>query len=78
MTRVEIILAEPAQSAAFAAMRRRNNQLMRSEFTGPVFTDATVSVSDGFVVVCPSGDTARYFYPAHSVARVKEVACEDI
>lgn len=78
MNRVEIILAEPAASQAFLAMRKRNNQLLRSEFTGPVFEDADVSVADGFVVVCPQGESIRYFYPAHTVARVKESVCADI
>lgn len=74
--RVEIILAEPAQTDAFNALRKRNNQMLRSEFVGPAFEDADVSVGGGFVVVTPKdGSGTRYMYPAHSVARVKEVPC---
>lgn len=74
--RVEIILAEPAQTDAFNALRKRNNELLRSEFVGPVFLDADVSVGGGFVVVTPKDMTGiRYMYPAHTVARVKEVPC---
>lgn len=71
MSRVEIILAEPAQTNAYKALLKLDNNLLRTEFTGPIFTD--VAVKDGFVVVMPCGGTDRYFYPAHTVARVKEI-----
>jgi hypothetical protein len=72
MTRIEIILAEPAQTNAYKALLKLDNQLLRSEFVGPVFEDAEVSIKDGFVVVIVFGSDVRYFYPAHSVMRVKE------
>jgi hypothetical protein len=74
--KIEIILAEPAQTNAYKALLKLDNNLLRSEFTGPVFADADVSISGGFVIVIPAGGETRYFYPAHAVARVKESRTE--
>lgn len=76
--KVSIILSEPAQTNAYRAVLKLNYELLRSEFVGPVFEDADVQVKDGFVIVIPCGSEVRYFYPAHTVARVKEEPCAAI
>lgn len=76
MSRIQIILAEPAQTDAYKALKKLGHDLLRDEFVGPVFEDADVYVSDGFAIVTPTGSDVRYFYPAHTVARIKDSPVE--
>jgi hypothetical protein len=70
MSRIEIILSEPSQTAAYKASLCKNNELLRSEFRGPVFTDAKYKFNSVGIEVHVAKDEV-YFYPAHSIGRVK-------
>ena len=74
MSRIEIILAEPAQSAAYYAALCENNELLRSEFRGPIFADAKYKFTAFGIEVHVDGDV--YAYPAHTIGRVKVTAAE--
>lgn len=69
MSRIEIILAEPAQTAAYRASLVHNNELLRSEFRGPVFESAKWKSTPFGLEVHVDGDV--YIYPAHTIGRVK-------
>jgi hypothetical protein len=68
MSRIEVILTEPAQTHAFNALAKPHS-LFRSEFEGPVFADAKCKVNALGLEVLVDG--VSYIYPAHSIARVK-------
>lgn len=69
MSRIEIILAEPAQTAAYRATLQHNPGLLRVEFNGPVFADAKYKFNGAGIEVHVDGNV--YFYPSHSFNRVK-------
>ncbi len=74
MSKVEIILVEAHRESA----RRALNLGPGSPFRGPTFEDAEITIADGCAVVMPRNDTVRYFYPLHTVSRIKETPCADI
>lgn len=69
MSKIEIILSEPAQTNAFLALRKINNQLLRSEFRGPTFASAKYKFNSVGLEVHVDG--VVYVYPDHSIARIK-------
>ena len=69
MSRIEIILSEPAQTNAFKALLKVDNNLRRSEFVGPVFADAKYKFNSVGLEVHVDGNI--YVYPDHSIARIK-------
>ena len=78
MSRIEIILNEPYRTTALRARRMSGEQLLDSEFKGPVFASAKYKFNAAGIEV-HVGDGTVYFYPAHSFSRVKaspeEVPC---
>jgi hypothetical protein len=75
MSRIEIILSEPAQTNAYKALLKQDNQLLRSEFAGPVFADAKYKFNSTGLEVHADGNI--YYYPTHSIARAKIGIPED-
>lgn len=69
MSRIEIILTEPAQTNAYKALLKVDNNLRRSEFFGPCFADAKWKATALGLEVHVDGNV--YIYPGHSIARVK-------
>lgn len=69
MSRIEIILTEPAQTKAYYETLKRNAGLLRAEFRGPVFESAKWKASPVGLEVHVGDDV--YIYPAHTIARVK-------
>lgn len=69
MSRIAITLTDAAATAAFRELLKKNNELRRSEFTGPVFESAKWKASPLGLEVYVGDDV--YIYPAHAIARVK-------
>lgn len=74
MPQIQMILMEPCRSEAAKALYPDPNctvqRRKRDEFRGPVFEDAKLIVKEGVAtIVVPE---ATYFYPLHTIARIKE------
>lgn len=78
MSKIEIILTEPSRTNALRARRLAGEQLLDSEFRGPVFASAKYKFNAAGIEV-HVGEGTVYFYPAHVFSRVKaspeEVPC---
>jgi len=49
------------------------------DYRGPIFESALLVVSDGVAKVYPIGKDERYYFPLHTIGRIKEiVTCADI
>ena len=75
MSRIEIILSLPSQTEAYREALRKDNELLRSEFFGPIFADAKYKFTAFGIEVHVDG--AVYAYPAHAISRVKVTAAEE-
>lgn len=75
MSRIEIILSEPSQTASYKGCLKHNNELLRSEYRGPIFDDAKYKFN-GCGIEVHVGKEEVYFYPAHSIGRVKITPAE--
>lgn len=69
MSKIEIILSEPAQTNAFLALRKINNELLRREFVGPTFASAKYKFNSFGLEVHVGG--LIYVYPDHSIDLIK-------
>lgn len=76
MSRIQIILAEPAQTDAYKALKKQGHDLLRDEFVGPDFADAKYKFNGmGFEVHV---DKTVYVYPDHTIARIKITPTEEV
>ena len=76
MARIEIIFTQEVIDRTREQRLKLGHGFNKGEtvddYRGPIFEDAYLEIRDGVAGVSPKGQAAIYYFPLHTIGRIKE------